>query len=147
MTVRAALTAIIVLAGLLSLACFDIPFMSDEDCGYSAYYAVPKDGGGPEIKFTTVEAEVLNGERNCGFRYLPTRVGKAQLRGKEMRERKGEKNHYGSDDYFYAAPADFDPKVDIVSIEMKGQMYYSQPKAVNIVGHTVYFKLKPFPPE
>ena len=115
----------------------DLPFI-EEDCGYSAYYVTPKNGEEIEIHFSRVTAEVLNGQRNCGFGYIPTRANGAKTRGVELREIAKEK-----ETYVYVAPADFDPRKDIVSIAPGGTPYTSRPEKVRQVGENIYFQLLP----
>jgi hypothetical protein len=113
----------------------DLPFVQ-EDCGYSAYYVLPKNGAEPELHFSIVTAEVLDGERHCRFGYIRTRVKGATTRGVEMKEIAKEK-----DEYAYATFPDFDPRKDVVSIDVNGTVYSSKPETVKQVGDNVYVEL------
>ena len=119
----------------------DLAF-SEEDCGYSAYYVLPRNGGEPEIRFSIVTAEVLNGQRNCRFGYVRTRVKGAKARGVEMKE-----IERGKDEYVYATFPDFDPGTDTVSIDVNGKAYISVTDSVKRIDDNVYFDLRAFPPK
>ena len=126
---------LLLLAGTVA-GCSYLPF--DEDCGYSAYYKSPKDGSEIRIQFRVVEAEVVGGHRNCGFKDVPTKVISAAVGGVEMREIKVADN-----EYLYSAPSDFDPRKDVIDIKVyRGGNYVSDPASVKQIGESVYFNLR-----
>ena len=113
----------------------DLPF-TEKDCGYSAYYVTPKKGEEIEIHFSRITAEILNGQRNCGFGYVPMRANGATINGNQLREIAKDKG-----EYVYVASPDFDPKKDLVTIDPGGTRYTSDPETVEQVGQNIYFQL------
>ena len=106
-------------------------------CGCSAYYEEPKDGGEIQVQFRVVMAETVGGHTDCGYKDVPTRVTEAKARGEAMRE-----IVKGNNDYRYAAPKDFDPSRDPVSIVVNGTQFDSRPDSVKRMGDSVFFDLR-----
>lgn len=106
------------------------------DCGCSAYYEIPKHGGEIQVQFRIVTAETVGGYTNCGYKDIPTKVAKATLRGVPMRE-----ITKGPNEYLYAAPADFNPAVDEVVIEIRGNEYVSKKDSVKRIDDSMWFTL------
>lgn len=132
------LISLLTLASLLGFACACSSLgIFQEDCGCSAYYQIPKDGGEIQVQFRIVHAEVVGGHRDCGFKDVPTRVAKATINNHEMREIKIKDN-----EYLYAAPASFDPSRDEVMIESAGSFYKSVPDSVKRHPDSVFFDLR-----
>ena len=136
------LTLLLLIASLHITGCSVFFPLVDEDCGYSASYSVPKDGGEIEVTFSEVQAEVLDGRRECGFRYVPSRVTKAKLHGDEMRE-----VNRGGTEFVYLAPSGFDPAIDPISIEVSERGYVSKLDSVRRIDERVFFSLRRFPPK
>ena len=135
-----------VLFALLVLSitfCFGCSFLpgSSTDCGYSGYFVKPKDGGDLQLRFSRVLAETLNGQTNCGFAYVPTRVQEASMNGKQLKEIElaGERFTHA-----YAAPPVFDPGTDFFTVEIKvgNAKYKLDGSSVKRVDDTVYFTLR-----
>jgi hypothetical protein len=121
---------------VLASGCSVANFLTEEDCGYSAYYTKPKGGEDVEIIFSRVLAEVVEDGRHCGFAYMPTNVTKALVNGKDMREVKR------GDATLYIAPPGFDPERDDVQIKILETTYSRRLESIRRQDDRVYFSLK-----
>ena len=125
-----------VIVGSLVSGCAIFNSVAEEDCGYSAYYTLPKDGGEPEIIFSRVLAEIVEDGRHCGFAYVPMKVTNAQVNGKDMREiTRGDSTRY-------SAPPGFDPERDDVQIKILETSYSRKLDSIRRQDDRVYFSLK-----
>ena len=123
------------LVAVAAAACTTVPFLG-EDCGCSAFYEIPESGE-IHIQFREVLAETVGGHTNCGFKDVPIKVRSARIGGLELREIKKEDGGY-----LYAAPPDFDPKKDVVTIEAKGTTFVSRTDSVRQSDKRIWFDLK-----
>jgi hypothetical protein len=123
-------------------SCSYLPLQAgSKDCGFSASYTVPEPGKSAWISISRVLAEVVNGQTNCGFAYLPTAVDKALVDGKEL-----EVKTIG-EDVLYVAPVGFDPATHSFSIDVDGHGYIADPNNVRREGDRYVIGLRPFPPK
>jgi hypothetical protein len=130
------------LAVVLFTSCSYLPLQSgSKDCGFTASFTLPKQGEGPLILFSRVLAEELNGQTNCGFASVPTKVDKASVDGKELRV------VTIGEDVVYAAPAGFDPTTQAISIEADGRSYFTNQNEVRRDGNRYLIGLRSFPPK
>ncbi len=130
----------IILTGTLALSC-STSFMDAGplNCGYSAFYDARGNNGKIEIIFSRVTAEG-DDPRNCGFNYIKTNVIGAEIDGIELPERM-ETDKFEGEKYFYAAPAGFDPRKNVITIFNKS--YVSDPSSVKQTDNHVTIPLKP----
>lgn len=132
---------LITATGILALSCSRSSSNADPaDCGYSAYYDARGNNGKIEIVFSRVTAEITNGQRNCGFGYIKTNVTRAEIDGTALPERM-ETDKFEGNTYFYAAPAGFDPRKNVITIFNKS--YVSDPSSVKQTDNHVNIPLKP----
>ena len=129
--------SMVMIAAVLMSSCSEFLKESDpDDCGYSAYYDASAANDQNELIFSRVTAEVLGGQRNCGFSYVRTQVSQAEVDGITLPEqRRGQ-------DYFYIAPKGFDPRRNTVRIRMGDRLYVSDPNSVKSSDRNVNIALK-----
>lgn len=135
-------TLILIIAiGILTLSC-STSFLNagSLDCGYSAYYDARGNNGKIEFIFSRVTSEISNGKENCGFGYIKTSVTQAEIDGVALPERI-EVDKFDRNTYFYAAPAGFDPRKNVITIFNKS--YVSDPSSVKQTDNNVNIPLKP----
>ena len=127
----------LLVAGMVAftVACTNFPFLG-EGCGCSAYYQIPE-AGEIHIQFREVLSETVSGHTDCGYKDVPIQVKSARIGELELKEIKQKDGGY-----LYAAPADFDPKRDVVSIEAKGSTFVSRTDSVTQIDNSIWFKLK-----
>lgn len=109
------------------------------DCGYEARLRKPDGTNSIEIRIHRVTAETVGSTTSCGYSYIQTRA-KVETGGAALPERTSpnrlsetyvNRNDQGGVDYFYEAPATFDPRKDVLRIESQnGQKYTSRPEAI-----------------
>lgn len=108
------------------------------DCGYEARFKKPDGTNSVEIRIHRVTAETVGRVTSCGYSYIHTRA-KVEIAGAEIPERIDpnrktaetyvNRSDTGGVDYFYEAPATFDPRKDVIRIENKdGYTYRSRPE-------------------
>lgn len=110
-----------------------------EDCGYEARLRRPDGANNVEIRIHRVTSEKVGSVTSCGYSYVHTRA-KVEIGGTEIPERVGptrvtetyvNRNDQGGVDYFYEAPATFDPRKDVIQIEnQEGNRYTSRPNEI-----------------
>ena len=121
-------------------SCSYLPLQNDStDCGFSASYGVPRQGQSAWISVSRVLAEVVNGQTNCGFGYLPTTVDMAFVDGNRL-----EVKSIG-EDVLYVAPVGFDPATHSFSIVVDGRSYISDKSNVRREGDRYTIALRPAP--
>ena len=119
----------------IAAACSNFPFFG-EGCGCSAYYQIPETGE-IHIQFREVLSETLSGHTNCGYKDVPIQVRSAKVGDLELKEIKQKDGGY-----LYVAPANFDPRKDVVTIEAKGSTFVSRTDSVTQIDNSIWFKLK-----
>ncbi len=126
------------LLSLFITSCSNLRLQPDsKDCGFSASYRSPKPGDGAWISISRVLAEVVNGQTNCGFGYVPTRVDKAFVDGKEL-----EVKTIG-EDVLYVAPVGFEPTTHSFSIDIDGSRYITDQNSIRREGDRYILALRP----
>ena len=129
--------ALAVFAAVFSTSCGYI--FGPGVCGYEARFKKTDGANNVEIRIHRVTAETVGSVTSCGYSYIHTRA-KVEIGGAALPERIGpnrmsetyvNRNDQGGVDYFYEAPASFDPQKDIIRIENKeGYTYTSRPETI-----------------
>ncbi len=119
----------------LTAACTNLPFPG-EGCGCSAYYEIPK-AGEIHIQFREVLAETVSGHTNCGYKDVSIQVKSARIGETQLTAIKQKDGGY-----LYAAPPNFDPKKDVVTIEAKGSTFVSRTDSVKQIDQSIWFDLE-----
>lgn len=121
-------------------SCADLPLHTDsKDCGFSASYTIPKPGDSAWISISRVLPEVVNGQTNCDFSYLPTTVDKAFVDGNRL-----EVKTIG-EDVLYVAPVGFDPATQSFRINVDGLEYVADKSSVRREGDRYTIAMRPSP--
>lgn len=128
----------VVLFAGLSTACS--VFSGSGDCGYNASFAKPDGVNNVEIRIQRITAETVGRNTSCGYQNIWTRAAKMEIDGVAAPERIGNKkvpetyvnfSDQGGVDYYYEAPAGFDPRKNKIRIENKdGYTYTSRPETL-----------------
>lgn len=109
------------------------------DCGYEARLKKTDGTQSVEIRIHRVTAETVGGVTSCGYSYIQTRanveIGETSLPERTGPNRMSEtyvnRNDQDGVDYYYEAPATFDPRKDIIRIKNKeGYTYTSRPETI-----------------
>jgi hypothetical protein len=132
--------AMIFLAGLLT-GCQSLFTDADDDCGYSVAILKSSNESSYEIVFSQVIAEVLNGKRNCGFGYIPLRVGKPMMDGKPLEE--VERNRQPA----YRFVGNFDPGSTSITFMINETNYLAAPEPSATPSDSFHRKARKFPPK
>lgn len=129
---------LVVLAVGFSTACSI--FSGPGDCGYNASFAKPDGVTNVEIRIQRITAETVGGNTSCGYQQIWTKAAKMEIDGVAVPERIGDRrvpetyvnfSDQGGIDYYYEAPANFDPRKNIIRIENKdGYKYTSRPESI-----------------
>ena len=114
-------------------------FFGSGDCGYEARLKKTDGANNVEIRIHRVTAETVGSVTSCGYSYIHTRA-KVEIDGAALPEHIGpnrmsetyvNRNDQDGVDYYYEAPAGFDPRKDIIRIENKdGYKYTSRPETI-----------------
>jgi len=109
------------------------------DCGYEARLKKTDGANNVEIRIHRVTAETVGSVTSCGYSYIHTRA-KVDIGGTSLPELIGpnrmtetyvNRNDQGGVDYYYEAPASFDPQKEIIRIENKeGYTFTSRPETI-----------------
>lgn len=108
-------------------------FFGPGDCGYEARINKPDGANNVEIRIHRVTSETVGSVSSCGYSYIHTRA-KVEIDGTSLPERIGpnrmsetyvNRNDQGGVDYYYEAPASFEPREDIIRIEIKDGYKYT----------------------
>ena len=128
---------VVVLAAGLSTAC---SIFGPGDCGYQASFDKPDGTKSVEIRIQRITAETVGRNTSCGYQNIWTKAEKMEIDGVAVPERVGDKrvpktyvNFSDQDgiDYYYEAPASFDPRKNIIRIENKdGYMYTARRETI-----------------
>ncbi|MBK9156523.1 MAG: hypothetical protein IPM25_20350 [Chloracidobacterium sp.] len=132
---------VIVAAAIMHISCSEWVNSDWGDCGYSAYYELKNDGKRPELIFSDILDETVSGHRNCGYKFIKTRVDKPEINGTILPERV-ESDAYGQTTYYYEVPAGFDPKTMVITIQVSGTTYRSDLSSVKETDDRVDLRLK-----
>lgn len=126
------------LAAGLSNSC--TVFSSSGDCGYQASFAKPDGAKNVEIRIQRITAETVGRNTSCGYQNIWTKTEKMEIDGVAVPERIGNQrvpetyvnfSDQGGVDFYYEAPANFDPRENIIRIENKdGYRYTSRPETL-----------------
>ncbi|MGB7068268.1 MAG: hypothetical protein WBD22_02125 [Pyrinomonadaceae bacterium] len=110
------------------------------DCGYQARFKKPDGVSTVEIRIQRITAETVGSVTSCGYQFIWTKASKMEIGRVALPERVGNKripetyvnfSDQGGVDYYYEAPASFDPRKDIIRIETKdGSRYTSRPETI-----------------
>ena len=129
---------VIVLAVGFSTACSI--FSGSGDCGYNASFAKPDGVKNVEIRIQRITAETVGRNTSCGYQKIWTKVEKMEIDDVAVPERVGDKrvpqtyvnfSDQGGIDYYYEAPASFDPRKSKIRIENEnGNVYTSRPETI-----------------
>ncbi len=109
------------------------------DCGYEARLRKTDGADNVEIRIHRVTAETVGSVTSCGYSYIHTRA-KVEIGGTSLPERIGpnrmtetyvNRNDQDGVDYYYEAPASFDPQKEIIRIENEdGYKYTSRTESI-----------------
>lgn len=129
--------SLVLLLAAFSTSCGYI--LGSGDCGYEARLTKVEGSTTMEIRIHQIKSETVGSVKSCGYSYVHTRA-KVQLEGAEIPERTGpirktetyvNRSDTGGVDYYYEAPATFDPRKEVIRIENKdGYKYASRPETV-----------------
>lgn len=129
---------LVVLAAVLPNACSI--FSGSGDCGYQASFDKPDGVKNVEIRIQRITAETVGRNTSCGYQQIWTKAAKMDIDGVVVPERVGDErvpasyvnfSDQGGIDYYYEAPASFDPRKNIIRIENKdGYVYASRPETI-----------------
>lgn len=129
--------ALAVFAAVFSTSCGYI--FGPGDCGYEARLKKTDGANNVEIRIHRVTAETVGSVTSCGYSYIHTRA-KVEIAGTALPELIGpnrmhetyvNRSDQGGVDYYYEAPATFDPRKDVIRIEnQNGYTYTSRPETI-----------------
>ena len=129
---------LIVLEAVLTSSCSI--FSGSGDCGYNASLDRPDGVTNVEIRIQRITDETVGGNTSCGYQQIWTKAAKMEIDGVAVPERIGDKrvpqtyvnfSDEGGVDYYYEAPANFDPRKTKIRIENKdGYTYTSRPETI-----------------
>ncbi len=128
---------LVMLSMVFSTSCGNI--FGSGDCGYEARLKKTDGANSVEIRILRVTAETVGSVTSCGYSYIQTRA-KVEISGTSLPEGTGHnrlsqthvyRNDQDGVDYYYEAPAGFDPRKDIIRIRNKdGYKYTSRPETI-----------------